>query len=275
MKKYCFIQIDMDDNQWVFPRQRGKLYNIYQCDNYLKAIDNIKKHLGTYPITLFIVGLDMRAEKKVSKLLELIDTCPNIEIANHSLSHFNDIKRISYDDKRREITESDGAIRSALGIRKIYGYRNHGYVFCNDVINILQDNGYLYDSSFLPSYFGPVLRTLNYLINGVPGRDNFGHFKNGFSPNEPILLDKNKAFYEINVSVCPVLRIPIHYSLVKSTAFYHILSNLIAKITYLNFIFHLDDFINVDIMKLNYVLNLISSHREIVLSKDIGMYYNV
>ena len=177
MKKHCFIQIDMDDLQWVLPRQRGKLYNIYQCDNYLKAIENIQKHLSAYPITLFIVGLDMRVEKKVNKIIELINTCPNIEIANHSLSHFNNINHISYDEKRREIMESDGVIRDALGISKIYGYRNPGYVFCNEVIKILQENGYIYDSSFFPSYFGPVLRKLNYLINGLPGKDNFGHFK--------------------------------------------------------------------------------------------------
>ena len=89
-----------------------------------------------------------------------------------------------------------------------------------------------------------------------------------------MLLDKKKKFYEINVSVCPVLRIPIHYSLVKSKTIYHLLSSLIDRIKYLNFVFHLEDFINVDIAKLNYVLNLITSERKIVLSKDIeNVYY--
>lgn len=273
MEKYCFIQIDMDDNQWVIPRQQGRSYDISRSDIFLEAIENIERYLKPYPLTLFLVGLDMQVEEKVYKIRELLDSHPDIEIANHSLSHLNGFNCLPYDEKKKEIMDSDRIIKEALGLKHIYGFRSPGYVFNSDIIEILKGNDYTYDASLLPSYFGPILRNLNYLINKVPGKGNFGYFKNGFLPNEPILLDKERRFFEINVSVCPFLRIPIHYSIIKSKNIYSILSRFISRVKYLNFIFHLYDFVEIDITRLQYVLRMITFTRKIILSKDIN-YYN-
>lgn len=273
MQKYCFIQVDLDDNQWVHPRQRGHRYDIFKCDTFVKAVENMEKYLAPYPFTLFVVGMDMKVERKVHRVERLLNNCPIIEIANHTLSHFNNFSTLSRPKKEKEILDSDRAIREALGLKHIYGFRSPGYVFTNDTVEILKENAYRYDSSLLPSYFGPVLRGLNYLINKVPGKNNFGHIRNGLMSNEPVLLDKKKMFFEINVSVCPILRCPIHYSVIKSRKIYNILFCLIKKLRYLNFLFHLYDFVNVDTVKLRYVLNLITFQRELVLSKDIDAIY--
>lgn len=270
MEKYCFIQIDMDDNQWVIPRLKNISYNIFRSDIFLQAIENIEKYLSPYPLTLFLVGLDMKVKKKVDRIKELLDNHSDIEIANHSLSHFNNFNCLAYNEKKNEIMDSDKIIKEALDLKRIYGFRSPGYIFDNEIVEILKENNYTYDSSLLPSYFGSILRNLNYLINKVPGKDNFGYFKIGFLPNEPVLLDKERRFFEINVSVCPVLRIPIHYSIIKSEKIYNILSPFIKKVKYLNFLFHLKDFVDVDIIKLKYVLRLITFQRKLVLSKDIG-----
>ena len=94
-----------------------------------------------------------------------------------------------------------------------------------------------------------------------------------FLPNEPVVLDRERKFFEINVSVCPVLRIPIHYSIIKSRKIYNLLFRFINRIKYLNFVFHLYDFINIDVIKLRYVLDLITSQRKVMLSKDITTVY--
>jgi hypothetical protein len=273
MERYCLIQIDVDDNQWVIPRQQNQPYDINRSDIFSKAVDNIRRYLSPYPLTLFLVGFDMKVEEKVSKIKELIGVCRNIEIANHSLSHFNNFNCLSKDEKKKEIVDSDRLIKGALSLPHLYGYRNPGYIFNADIIRLLKDNGYMYDASLFPSYFGPILRNINYLVNNVKGKDNFGYFKNGFLPNEPVLLDEERGFFEINVSVCPILRIPIHYSIIRSKKIYSILSYFINKIKYLNFVFHLYDFVNVDIIRLRYVLNMITSERLAILGRDIIRYY--
>jgi hypothetical protein len=94
-------------------------------------------------------------------------------------------------------------------------------------------------------------------------------------PNEPMLLDKKNRFFELNVSVCPILRLPIHYSIIKSRWIYYALFHLIEKIKYLNFVFHLYDFVNVDHEKIKAVLNIIIPQRRLVLSKYINNLYGL
>ena len=273
MNKYSFLQIDMDDNQWIHPRQYGHCYDIKPSEMFIKAIDNIEKYLGHLPLTLFVVGMDMQVDKKISRIKKLLDNHPDIEIANHSFSHFNNFAILSNDEKEKEILESDKAIKKALGLKKIYGFRSPGYIYNKSIIEILKSNKYLYDSSLFPSFCGPILRMLNSMISKVPGKDNFGHFRYGFLPNEPVLLDNEKDFFEINVSVCPYIRCPIHYSIIKDKRIYNLLAPLIKKMRHLNFIFHLDDFVDINIEKLQYVINLITSQRKVILSKDIKSVY--
>ena len=269
MQKYCSIQIDLDDNQCIQPRQRNLPYDPAMSDAFLQGIKNMERFLMPYPIALFVVGLDMTVEAKVHRIRELLKRKPDIEIANHSYSHFNNFNSLTHYEKEKEILDADAIIKTALDIERIYGFRSPGYIFNNEIIEILKANAYTYDASLLPSYFGPVLRSLNYFINKVPGKDNFGHIKNGFMPNEPTPLDKERKFFEINVSVCPVLRIPINYSIIRSKSLYSAIAPFIKKIQCLNFIFHLDDFVNIDTEKLRHVLKLITIERNIILPRDI------
>lgn len=273
MNKYSFLQIDLDDNQWIRPRQYDHYYDIKPSEIFIKAIDNIEKYLGQFPLTLFVVGMDMEVDEKINRIKKLLDNHPNIEVANHSFSHFNNFATLSNDEKEKEILESDKAIKTALGLKKIYGFRSPGYIYNKSIIEILKRNEYLYDSSLFPSFWGPVLRALNRMISKVPGKDNFGHFRYGFLPNEPVLLDNEKDLFEINVSVCPYVRCPIHYSIIKSKRIYSLLALLIRTTGYLNCIFHLDDFVDINIEKLQYVINLVTSQRKVILSKDIESVY--
>ena len=273
MEKYCFIQIDMDDNQWIVPRLQNLSYNISRSDFFLKAIENIEKNLSSYPLTLFLVGSDMKVDKKVSKIKNLLQKRSEIEIANHSLHHCNNFNCLPYEEKQKEIMESDKIIKDSLNLNRIHGFRSPGFIFNNEIVDILKDGNYVYDASLLPTYFAPLLRKLSRRIYKIPCNDNFGNFKNGFMPNEPMLLDKKKKFFEINVSVCPFLRIPIHYSIIKNKNIYGILSGFINNLKYLNFIFHLYDFIDIDLIKLKYVLNLITHQRKLALSKNINDIY--
>lgn len=272
-EKYGFLQIDMDDNQWVLPRQRHRAYDVSRADIYLKALDNIKKYLDPYPLTLFLVGLDMTVKEKAEAMRAFRETRSHVEIANHSFSHLNDFSRLPVEGMKKEIVDADAIIRERAGVDRLYGFRSPGYIFRKDIIEIVKGLGYLYDASLFPSYFGPVLRVLNFIWRGVKGKDNFGDFRNGFLPNEPFLLDRYKGFFEIGVSVCPVLRTPVHYSMVRSKKIYRGLAPFLKRLKYLNFVFHLEDFIKVDAEKLNRALDAATAGRQMLLSKSIAEIY--
>jgi len=269
---YCSIHIDMDDNQWVIPRQRNTAFDVSAAEQYSKAARNIERFLASYPVTLFLVGLDIRVDAKVRAIERLRRDCSNVEIANHSLSHNNNFTCLSHEDRRKEVVEADRIIKDAFDLDCLYGYRSPGYVFNGEILEILRENNYVYDASCFPSFYGPILRTLNLVLNGVSGRSNYGAFRNGFLPNEPTPMDAGRELFEINVSVCPFLRCPIHYSIIRSTIVYAILARFIRRIRHLTFLFHLYDFLDVDVSKMQYVLALITSGRRLVLSKDIDKY---
>lgn len=270
---YCSIHVDMDDNQWVLPRQRNTAFDVSTTEHYSRAVRNVERYLAPYPLTLFLVGLDMTVDAKVRAVERLARNCSNVEIANHSLSHNNNFLCLSYDDRRKEVVEADRIIKAAFDLPCLYGYRSPGYVFNNEILGILKESNYVYDASCFPSFYGPILRTLNRLLNGVPGRSNYGTFMSGFHSNEPVPADPEGSLWAINVSVCPFLRCPIHYSMVRSTVVYTMLARLIRRIRHLTFLFHLYDFLDVDESKMQYVLSLITSGRRLVLSKDIDKYW--
>ena len=274
-QKYCSIQIDMDDNQWVLPRQQNLAYDVSNSINFLKALSNIEKFLVQFPITIFLVGEDMTVKAKLEAIKAFLNRKQEVEIANHSFSHNNRLLDLSKDDKRKEVECADNIIKEKLGLDRLFGFRSPGYVFDGDLIDIVKDLGYEYDASLFPSYFGPILRNLNLLLNGVRGRGNFGHLINGLMPNEPYLLDRQSGLIELNVSVCPFFRLPIHYSIVRHRYGYSALSGLINRVQNLNFVFHLYDFLNIDSLKLNSVLQLITKNRKLILAKDTKKFLPV
>jgi hypothetical protein len=271
-EKHCFIQVDLDDKQWVHPRQQNAPYNISRSDLFLKAWRNMLEWLGTFPLTLFVVGWDARVREKSSAILKFLKDSPRVEIANHSLSHLNDFDRLSLREKEEEILGAEEIFRDVFPDHEVRGFRAPGYVVAPDVLDILRNNNYLYDASLLPSFIGPLLRYLNYYINGVPGKGNFGHFLNGVLPNEPVLLDTAKKFFEVNVSVCPGTRMPIHYSLIPHRYLYKILTPMVSRVRFLSFTFHLYDFLDIDVPKMRCVLKMLTSERRLGLTRDVALY---
>ena len=258
----------MDDNQWVIPRQKGEPYDVSESELFIKAVEEMKKYLHPFPITLFLVGVDMKVDKKAAKIKELLNAA-NVELANHSFTHNNDFDRLSVDEKKREIIEAENIIKHVFGVSKLQGYRSPGYLHNKEIVEILMNSGYAYDASLIPSFYGPLFRRLNFLLNGVRGTDNFGRFSNGYLPNEPFKVNEDKSFVQMNVSVCPFFRFPIHYSMIGHVCVYKMLSGLMKRIQYLSFVFHLYDFLNVDSKKMKCVLNMITALRDVKLSREI------
>ena len=70
------------------------------------------------------------------------------EIASHSLSH-RKMSSLPRDEKRREVFESRAQIAAALGV-EAWGFRAPGFDIDRDILELLDEAGYRYDSSLFP-----------------------------------------------------------------------------------------------------------------------------
>ena len=148
---------------------------------------------------------ERRVEGNVSRMLELMDmhnvkcTCfilgwiaerhPNIvkdianaghEIASHGYNH-ELIYEISTDRFRRDIRDTKSLLEDLTG-NQVVGYRAPCFSITDEAIDILQDEGYTYDSSSFPTI----------------AHDRYGKLS-GMHPNE-VVQEIREGFHEVCVS---------------------------------------------------------------------------
>jgi len=122
---------------------------------YERALPRFEAFFGELGIaaTFFAVGRDLE-RPQVAQALQRLHAAGH-EIANHSHQHRYDFSRQPPEAMARDIGDGAGAIEAAIGQRP-RGFRAPGYVVNDALFEILQSQGYLYDSSVFPcpSYYG-------------------------------------------------------------------------------------------------------------------------
>lgn len=118
----------------------------------------------------------------------------NHEIACHGLDHVGYECLRSKEEQRQRIRLATDIIMSATG-QKPWGFRAPGFKLNRASFEVLQENGYVYDSSFVPTY--------------VPGA--YGH---PLTPLRPYFLNnspkqKSTSLIELPVSVNPLIPLPL------------------------------------------------------------------
>ena len=68
------------------------------------------------------------------------------EVASHGYYH-NLCNEQSYEDLKTDLCDSKNLLEDIIG-NQVYGYRAPGFVIDNDILKIIEDCGYLYDSSY-------------------------------------------------------------------------------------------------------------------------------
>lgn len=103
--------------------------------------------------TFFAIGRDLTRRDNADAVRALSRS--GHEIGNHSYSHFYDLTRKHRAEITDEIRRGGNAIERATG-RHPVGFRAPGYTITDDVFDLLEAEGYLYDSSVFPcpTYFG-------------------------------------------------------------------------------------------------------------------------
>jgi len=175
--------------------------------------------------TFFAIGRDAASPAKGRVLRDL--AARGHEVANHSHGHPYDFRRLSRDAKRREILDADAAIADAVGVRP-RGFRAPSFSVDPETLELLEEAGYAYDSSVVPSpvllgmqlYAACFVRRDRYdlgspsgvLAPGVPyaPRRGGGVWQRARAPHEALRL------LEIPCSVSPRLRLPLYGTVLRT-----------------------------------------------------------
>jgi len=162
--------------------------------------------------TFFVIGEDALTHKKTIKRIH--DN--GHEIANHTFNHYQQFRDLDKRTMSYEITECSKVLEDITG-EKVVGFRAPGWNINENTLEILNENGFTYDSSVYPSKIIPLLNVYNYLINKGKMPFSMGNnLKIGYAPKRPYYPDFNKFWrkgcqrdiLEIPPTVVPFLNLP-------------------------------------------------------------------
>jgi peptidoglycan-N-acetylglucosamine deacetylase len=217
-KPLASISLDLD-NQWSYMKIHGdtgwdkypSYFSIF-IPHVLDILDELD-----LKITFFIVGKDTESEEN-RKYLKMI-TERGHDVGNHSYNHESWLQSYSFEDIEKEIITAEEAIENATG-QKPRGFRGPGFSWSYDLLKVLENRGYLFDASTLPTYLGPLARRYYFMKSDLSKEEKnarnelFGEFSDGFRKLKPYYHDlgDGKRIAEIPVTTIPVFKIPFHLS---------------------------------------------------------------
>lgn len=176
-------------------------------------------------ITFFVVGMDAEDPVNTKSLQMILER--GHEIGNHSYEHEPWLSEYSEQALIDEIDRTDSAIKRATGAQPI-GFRGPGFSWSYRLLEVLQQRGYRYDASTLPTWLGPIARLYYFWTSGLSKaererrKDLFGHFLDARRPNKPYRwsFDRGPNLLEIPVTTIPFFRTPFHFSYLAYLARY-------------------------------------------------------
>jgi hypothetical protein len=194
--------------------------------------------------TFFVIGEDLTLASNRDMVRQLYVT--GHEIANHTQTHPYHFNRLSRQHKRDEIVQAGNAIVSITGHTPV-GFRAPGYDVDGDVLDILTELGYRYDSSVMPSVLNLPAKLAHMLLSRTRNFSGYGSMALSVAPNRPYRPDRNalwrsastRSLWEIPVSCVPYLRLPFYanFNLFAGDRLFRGSSALAAH-RHCNYVFH-------------------------------------
>jgi hypothetical protein len=194
--------------------------------------------------TFFVIGddLDHESNREIVRRLH----AAGHEIANHTQTHAYDFMHLSRQQKRHEIEQAGQAIASVTSHRPV-GFRAPGYDVDLDVLEILMELGYIYDSSIMPSALNLPFKLLQMVVRKNRGFSGYGNMALSLAPNHPYRPDlkaiwratSRSPLWEIPVSCVPYLRLPFYgnFNLFTGDALFRLSASL-GRGSNCNYVFH-------------------------------------
>ncbi len=243
-KKKPLLSLSLDaDNLWSYMKTHGDP-GWESFPSYLPTLaEQILPILQQkeLKITFFLVGRDAQDPRNEKSLRSLAQA--GHEIGNHSFEHEPWLHEYSKEECGAEIASAEEAIFQATG-QRTRGFRGPGFSLSPNILETLQERGYLYDASTFPTVLGPIAR-LYYLhkSKNLPPEERkkrgrlFGRFRDGIRPLKPYRWELStshppkKPLVEIPVTTMPLFRVPIHLSYILYLA---AKSRLLARLYFKN-----------------------------------------
>lgn len=241
------LQVDVDD-LWVYYESIGQATpRDAPAAAYTEGIPRLLDLFDRFGIrgTFFVCGRDLDggpASVQARRVAEMVRR--GHEVANHSAAHRNGYARLSPDALRADVGAAGERIAAAAGQAPV-GFKAPGFSFNPYLPQVLAEQGYLYDSSVLPTPYAPGLRLLQRLLSGGHvDPTHYGRPAYGLAPLRPYKLPVEgpqvassgvqrsdpaaqpaagncqpsalPSIWEAPVTTMPLLRVPMHSTFVLS-----------------------------------------------------------
>ena len=149
--KVC-VSVDMDNyreyRHLVDRGGTGGSTRSFYDDALPRFLDAFDRHAirGTF----FMVGCDAEVSSHRAIVQEVVRR--GHEVGNHSWSHPYNLRGLSRAAKEQEIVRAELAIADVAGVRPV-GFRCPSGELDSEIFEVLEERGYLYDSSVYPTWF--------------------------------------------------------------------------------------------------------------------------
>ena len=243
-KRLGTIQVDVD-SFWAIAENAGvSASKNAACGIYELAIPRFLELFRQFDIraTFFVIGKDLLNRKNIEILQEALRQ--GHEVANHTMNHITDraFSSLPLEKRIEEIKLSHNAIFENIGVKPV-GFKAPAYsLVSEEVLKVLDEEGYLYDSSAMPV---SVAGALNMMQHIIPHMTKRSYWQNSGIPQ------KVGNVLQVPVSTIPRLNLPFSSSFVFVLGFnWFRLGYLIKKSdkAVLNYTFHAVDMVGKEEM---------------------------
>jgi protoporphyrinogen oxidase len=170
--------------------------------------------------TVFVVGHDAATDEGAAFVAGL--AAAGHEIANHSYEHEPWLHLYSRDQLDDELGRTEAAIVAA-GAPRPTGFRGPGFSLSPTLLELLEDRGYRYDATTLPTWIGPLARAYYFRSAKLSTAERqqrqalFGAASEGRRPIGPYRWvtgsrPPGQGLIELPVTTMPLAKVPIHVS---------------------------------------------------------------
>ncbi len=229
-KPTASLSLDLD-NRWTYLRSMADPAWQERPSYLPQVVPRILDFLGERDLrcTFFVVGDDLTRDHD-ARQVEAIARMGH-EVGNHSQSHLPWLDALPPDEREREVAVAEEAILQVTG-HKPTGFRAPGFSWSPELLEMLVQRGYAYDSSVFPTFIGPLAR-LYVKLSGfrksepkaedsrpqseareeAPPEQRFSTLGDALRTLHPHKVSTPAgALVELPVTTMPLSRAPIHFT---------------------------------------------------------------
>lgn len=203
IKKPSTIQVDVDSFWAMAENAKISLSSNADKTIYELAIPRFLSLFKTFNIkaTFFVIGRDLLNQRNRIILQEALRD--GHEVANHTMNHISNqpFSSLASQEIIREIRQSHEVIAKNVGVEPV-GFKAPAYSSLpKDVLSVLNELGYLYDSSSMPVFGAEILRGIQFIFRKKTGQSYWQGRRVGAG---------GEGISQVPVSTTPFIKLPFN-----------------------------------------------------------------